>query len=239
MGVKRDACHNPAARRRLFKLKDLFDVLSGHGSIFRWPRLPSILAHRGMKRLMAQCVLLLSCIFLSARRATMAHPTMHQLPLTSLYQRPRPQKGWHLDPSPDSVGLLFGAPYDDDATHVWLPLDRRVYPSVCLPLSFPALAACTAIIPGECLQLPLYPLTARITTMMASTPERASVDLLAGVRCTVFPRVAYAAESVDGDVEVSFSKSDGLVRLADDGGPFCLHGAEVEAYECSASYPPG
>ena len=90
---------------------------------------------------------------------------------------------------------------------------------------------------GDTPVLPLHPLTARITTMIASTPERASLEYLDEIECRLFPAFDtpmqisdFSREPPEEYAAVRFSKSDRLVNLADEFGPA---GWEVEAYECS------
>lgn len=89
---------------------------------------------------------------------------------------------------------------------------------------------------GDTSELPLHPLTARITTSISSTPERASPESLDMIQCSVFPRLKRPGRESFGSEEfavVRFSKMDGVVSFDAEAGRSWLHGTEVEAYECS------
>ncbi|OQO12443.1 hypothetical protein B0A48_03085 [Cryoendolithus antarcticus] len=139
----------------------------------------------------------------------------------------------NFDAAPNSVGLLFTTSNEDDLTHVWLPLGRRVY---------------TRDDP----RLPLRPQSARITTLIRSSPELATPEHLAKIRCTIIPvvnkttlverrwdarfgrvRASREREQRKARDGVRFGRDDGLVRLAEAGSAFWLGGGEVEAYECA------
>ncbi|TKA60629.1 hypothetical protein B0A55_10588 [Friedmanniomyces simplex] len=128
----------------------------------------------------------------------------------------------HLDAAPNSVGMLFTTANhnDDDASdvlHVWLPLGKRVF---------------TRDEP----YLPLHPVTARITTMIRSTPRIATPEHLEKILCRIYPRYNLTAEELEGDLgdegplALEVRRRDGLVHLA---GLSKRVWREVEAYECS------
>lgn len=100
---------------------------------------------------------------------------------------------------------------------------------------------------GDSITLPSHPISARITTLIRSSPEFATPERLDEIECAVHLHVneTSAADSrweakfgkrkspkkhVAG--KVLFRRGDGLVRLADVESEFWLSGAEVEAYEC-------
>nr|OQO15916.1 hypothetical protein B0A51_16361 [Rachicladosporium sp. CCFEE 5018] len=139
----------------------------------------------------------------------------------------------NFDAAPNSVGLLFTTSNEDDLTHVWLPLGRRIY---------------TRDDP----RLPLHPQSARITTLIRSSPELATPEHLAKIRCTIIPvvnettlaertwdarfgrvRASRQEERAKAKEGLRFGREDGLVRLAEAGSAFWLGGGEVEAYECA------
>nr|OQO16175.1 hypothetical protein B0A51_15615 [Rachicladosporium sp. CCFEE 5018] len=139
----------------------------------------------------------------------------------------------NFDAAPNSVGLLFTTSNEDDLTHVWLPLGRRIY---------------TRDDP----RLPLHPQSARITTLIRSSPSLATLEHLAKIRCTIIPvvngttlaerrwdarfglvRASRQKQSEKARQGLRFGREDGLVRLAEAGSAFWLGGGEVEAYECA------
>jgi hypothetical protein len=80
--------------------------------------------------------------------------------------------------------------------------------------------------------LPVQPLTARITSLVAPTAEHATTDALDAITCRVYPRSA-GDEPANVDFGVEFSREDELVKLAAPGGLVAgLEGWEVESYEC-------
>ena len=93
------------------------------------------------------------------------------------------------------------------------------------------------LVPDDNPVLPLHPLTVRVTTMIASAPERASVEYLASIECRIFPGFGGPMQLVDRTSSLptefaarSFYKGDGVVQV---GSVFGVDGWEVEAYECS------
>lgn len=71
-------------------------------------------------------------------------------------------------------------------------------------------------------------MTARITAMVAASPEVASAQHLGRLRCRVFPLLTDSG-ATPPEFVVEFSRSDGLVNFAEMGG---LKGWEVESYVC-------
>ncbi|KAI7374247.1 hypothetical protein KC336_g20257 [Hortaea werneckii] len=125
---------------------------------------------------------------------------------------PHPPSGY-LDAAPNTVGLLLTSAASDGVEHLWFPLGRKIY---------------TRDDPN----LQLHPLTARITTMIRSTPEQASPEALELVVCEIYPAYNRTEEDEGGDLSeaISVAKRDGMVRLAEVAGvrPW----REVEAYKC-------
>lgn len=81
----------------------------------------------------------------------------------------------------------------------------------------------------------MQPLTARITTTIASTAERASDEFLDSIRCFGYPRVEHPGREDSEPSKyavVAFSRSDGLVRFAAGTGEEWMHGTEIESWEC-------
>jgi hypothetical protein len=100
---------------------------------------------------------------------------------------------------------------------------------------------------GNSPTLPPHPISARITTLIHSSPELATPERLDEIECAVHLHVneTSAADSrweakfgkrkrpkKQAMEKVLFRRGDGLVRLADVESEFWLNGAEVEAYEC-------
>jgi hypothetical protein len=100
---------------------------------------------------------------------------------------------------------------------------------------------------GDSINLPSHPISARITTLIRSSPEFATPERLDEIECAVHLHVneTSAADSrweakfgrrktpkKHAAETVLFRRGDGLVRLADVESEFWLNGAEVEAYEC-------
>jgi hypothetical protein len=100
---------------------------------------------------------------------------------------------------------------------------------------------------GDSINLPSHPVSARITTLIHSSPEFATPERLDEIECAVHLHVneTTAADSrweamfgrrkttkKHAAETVLFRRGDGLVRLADVESEFWLNGAEVEAYEC-------
>lgn len=103
------------------------------------------------------------------------------------------------------------------------------------------------IVTGDSPTLPSHPISARITTLINSSPEFATPERLDEIECAVHLHVneTSAADSrweakfgkrkrpkKQAPEAVLFRRGDGLVRLADVESEFWLNGAEVEAYEC-------
>ncbi|KAK4556479.1 hypothetical protein LTR86_006623 [Recurvomyces mirabilis] len=141
-----------------------------------------------------------------------------QDPMTYSSPTAQPRLLNYLDASANSVGLLItgeDAEGEEEAVHVWLPLGKRVR-----TLDAP--------------ELPLRPLTARITTMIRSTPQIATPEHLERVVCRIFPkqvRSSWEMEKQEADsVPVIVRRTDELLRLVSRSGEPM---GEVEAYECA------
>ncbi|GAB7331822.1 hypothetical protein MBLNU13_g03775t1 [Cladosporium sp. NU13] len=133
-----------------------------------------------------------------------------------------------FDAAPNSVGLLLTSAGKQRVMHVWLPLGKRIETR-------------------DSINLPSHPISARITTLIRSSPEFATPERLDEIECAVHLHVneTSAADSrweamfgrrktpkKNAAKMVLFRRGDGLVRLADVESEFWLNGAEVEAYEC-------
>lgn len=89
----------------------------------------------------------------------------------------------------------------------------------------------TVLLVGDAPDLPLHPVTARITTMIRSSPQRASQEFLDGVVCDIHPRYNRTEDNQNPEAMIiSISRSDGLVRLGD---ADVKAWREVESYECA------
>ncbi|KAK3679095.1 hypothetical protein LTR37_021450 [Vermiconidia calcicola] len=150
---------------------------------------------------------------LLAASAAFASPILdHQEVLTPLSPY-RPATNTHhvakyLDAAPNTVGVLF-MNTQEEGVHVWFPLGERVY-TRDEPI------------------LPLHPMTARITAMVAASPEAASAQHLESLRCRVLPFLTDSG-ATPSEFGLEFSRADGLVNFAEMGG---LEGWEVESYVC-------
>ncbi|KAK3708179.1 hypothetical protein LTR37_011683 [Vermiconidia calcicola] len=111
----------------------------------------------------------------------------------------------YLDAAPNTVGVLF-MNTREEGVHVWFPLGERVY-TRDEPI------------------LPLHPMTARITAMVAASPEEASAQNLESLRCRVFP-LSSDRGATPAEFAVEFSRADGWVNFAEMGG------WEVDSYVC-------
>ncbi|EMD00192.1 hypothetical protein BAUCODRAFT_368095 [Baudoinia panamericana UAMH 10762] len=129
----------------------------------------------------------------------------------------------HLDAAPNSVGILFTSSHDEEkvgvdveVVHAWVPLGRMIHTH-------------------DSPELPLRPQTARITTLIHSTPEIASPEHLDRVVCTIYPKWNASNEVPDPDVlAVELKRGDGMVRLVGAGagaGPR-RNWREVDTVEC-------
>ncbi|KAI5361448.1 hypothetical protein Slin15195_G125630 [Septoria linicola] len=119
----------------------------------------------------------------------------------------------HFDARENSVGVLFIRPADEETEvlHLWLPLGKRVYTR-------------------DSPVLPLHPETARLTTLITTTPSLASPEQLDRIECDVW---LSTSNETPVQRKVSFSRRDELVRFAQDqDDKFWLGGGEVESYEC-------
>lgn len=101
---------------------------------------------------------------------------------------------------------------------------------------------------GDSPTLPLHPHSARITTLIRSSPSQATPERLAEVECELFLRVNGTEAEAERKWEARFGKrkrrrrgdkgsvrvrrGDGLVRFGDAESKFWLGGREVVAYEC-------
>ncbi|KAK5130062.1 hypothetical protein LTR08_002495 [Meristemomyces frigidus] len=122
------------------------------------------------------------------------------------------QSSSHLDAAPNSVGVLFTTSDDEDVGHMWLPLGKRVYTR-------------------DSPTLPLHPVTARITTMINSSPQNAAPEYLDRVVCEIHPKYNRTTENQNPEAMViAISIREGLVRLEDAG---VAHWKEVESYMCA------
>ncbi|KAK4540897.1 hypothetical protein LTR36_008839 [Oleoguttula mirabilis] len=122
------------------------------------------------------------------------------------------QPNTRLDAAPNSVGVLFTTADDEEVSHMWLPLGKRVYTR-------------------DAPELPLHPLTARITTMIRSSPQVAAPEYLDRLVCEIHPRYNHTAENPDPEAMfISISRGEGLVRLDD---ADVMAWREVESYKCS------
>lgn len=105
----------------------------------------------------------------------------------------------------------------------------------------------TSLSAGDSPNLPIHPITARITTLIRSSPELATPERLNEIECTMHLHVneTSAADSrweakfgrhkkpkKETTKVVTFQRGDGLVRLANPESEFWTGGAEVAAYEC-------
>jgi hypothetical protein len=141
-----------------------------------------------------------------------------------------------FDAEENSVGVLFTTldPSAPDVVHLWLPLDKIVSTSGFHPFQLKQNIIADLLAPaGDSPFLPLHPLTARITTFIHTRPELAAPELLDRIQCDVWT-YSNRTETTSRTErwKVSFSKKDGLVRFADERGPFWLGGKEVESYYC-------
>ena len=84
---------------------------------------------------------------------------------------------------------------------------------------------------GDSPDLPLHPVTARITTMIHSSPQRAAPEYLDRVVCEIHPKYNRTTDNQNPDaVIIRILIGDGLVRLEDANvRPW----KEVESYMCA------
>ena len=85
-------------------------------------------------------------------------------------------------------------------------------------------------IPGDSPELPLHPVTARITTMIRSTPEIATLEHLDRVFCMIYPRYNSTQEIPAPDaLAVLVRRADELVHVAEvSARPW----KDIESYLC-------
>ncbi|KAH9819895.1 hypothetical protein Tdes44962_MAKER00884 [Teratosphaeria destructans] len=132
------------------------------------------------------------------------HPPRYRKPTSS---------GDHRNVGPNSVGLMLTS--DDEGygyTHVWLPIGVQVYTR-------------------DAPELPLRPSTARITTMIRSSPQKAKPELLERVVCLIYPKYNISAEIPDPDMlAIELTREMDVVRLDEAAQkPW----REIESYLCS------
>lgn len=147
-----------------------------------------------------------------------------------------PSSHSHSDAAPNSVGVLFTTPNhnDDDANevlHIWLALGKRLFTrEYALTQHFGRVADINRFA-GDDPFLPLHPVTARVTTIIRSTPQIATPEHLEKIVCRIYPHFNHTAEEVDETpAALEVRRRDGLTHLADlSNKPW----KEVEAYECS------
>lgn len=116
-----------------------------------------------------------------------------------------------------------------------------------VPSPFPSRTKPLKQFAGDNPLLPLHPLSARITTLINSSPEEATPERLVEVECTLYPLVNRTSEAERRWEErfgrrkgggqqtarsVSFRRVDGMVRLGEAGSRFWMGGREVEGAEC-------
>lgn len=151
-----------------------------------------------------------------------------------------------FDAAPNSVGLLLTSAGKQKVMHVWLPLGKRIETRESASTSPILWSLLMPSVTGDSINLPSHPISARITTLIRSSPEFATPERLDEIECAVHLHVneTSAADSrweakfgrrktpkKHATETVLFRRGDGLVRLADVESEFWLNGAEVEAYE--------
>ncbi|KAL9528110.1 hypothetical protein SMMN14_07989 [Sphaerulina musiva] len=125
--------------------------------------------------------------------------------------------GQHFDVQENSIGVLFTRPtniatdaravaYQIETLHLWLPLGKKVFTRDS-PL------------------LPLHPLSARITTLITSTPEPAAPQQIEKIECCLYGAGSGSDAEEEDSSKVKFSWKDNLVH-------FAPSGKEIESYEC-------
>lgn len=143
-----------------------------------------------------------------------------------------------FDARQNSVGVLFTTSESEESViHFWLPIGKKVFTRKILPVR--VLDAFTAYLgAGDSPLLPLHPTTARITSLINTTPSLAQPEQLDRIQCEIWTATNRTAGRGDGVPEkwkISFTRRDELVKLASvDHGRFWLGGKEVESYECRA-----
>lgn len=144
----------------------------------------------------------------------------------------------HLEAQPNTVGILFTTDGDEEIAHVWLPLGKRIYTRKSLATLPRAWRFRPDVETGDFPILPLHPLSARLTSVLADSPGRSSKEILRSVVCSVHPvvdkRNSDAALPYEEDDRIAaFTRGDGSVRFGAAQNPWYLDGREVDAYECS------
>ncbi|KAF2169653.1 hypothetical protein M409DRAFT_20066 [Zasmidium cellare ATCC 36951] len=122
---------------------------------------------------------------------------------------------YRFEAQENSVGVLL-TDKTGEVKHFWVPLGRRVYTR-------------------DAPTLPVHPLTARITTLINTSPQLANPEKLDQIQCEVW---THSLQSTRRGKRIeqrsfSFAREDGLIRFADEESPFWLRGQEVESYVCS------
>ncbi|CAK4034926.1 Hypothetical predicted protein [Lecanosticta acicola] len=146
-----------------------------------------------------------------------ARPVQHIPPPETIPQPPKPHH--RFDAAENSVGLLLTT-HDEQVVHVWMPIGKKVFTR-------------------DTIILPVNPMTARITTMINTSPRLAAPEQLDRISCDIWThanRTRGRGKGLPEKWKISFSKNDGLVRFADDAAPWkrwWLGGKEVESYACS------
>ena len=84
---------------------------------------------------------------------------------------------------------------------------------------------------GDSPELPLHPVTARITTMIRSTPRIATPEHLDRVVCDIYPKYNRTEDSLTAEeTAIEVKRADELVRLVEVSK---VAWREIESYECS------
>lgn len=139
---------------------------------------------------------------------------------------------YRFDAQENSVGVLL-TDQGVDVMHFWLPLGRRVYTR--MSARKPLLGMSADLMVGDAPALPVHPFTARLTTLINTSPRHAAPEKLDQIQCEVW---THSLQSTRRGRRIeqrsfSFAKRDGLVRFADEESPFWLKGQEVESYVCA------
>lgn len=107
----------------------------------------------------------------------------------------------------------------------------HIHPCVHRPPSCSAFLEPADYLSGDAPALPLHPVTARITTMIRSTPQKAAPEVLDRVVCDIHPKYNRTMDNQNPEaMSISISRNDGLVRLED---ADVKAWREIEWYECS------
>lgn len=149
--------------------------------------------------------------------------------------------GQHFDVQENSIGVLFTRPtniatdaravaYQIETLHLWLPLGKKVFTRMYCPIHIAAYLVLVIDFKwgflGDSPLLPLHPLSARITTLITSTPEPAAPQQIEKIECCLYGAGSGSdAEEEEDSSKVRFSWKDNLVY-------FPPSGKEIESYEC-------